>query len=362
MNNTQRMNNIQRINRLLLLTLTPFLGMLIFLFTLHPDLKAADFIQPAPIEWSLSKKSTPIKEKLNMAYEDSGIMKASIEKSILLYNQTNTDVVALLNIATSQVSRPNQVFENRVSTVLGKPIRQSTSSNIDLKLYTYSSVNYKGYALKVNLKSKKAMQMVLGKDKLGGSETTLSAVSRYGAIAGINAGGFADAHSERFPTGNTIYNGKFIYGFFPLNTQIVNTFVGLNQSLKLVGGTFSRQSELESLEPTFGASFEPVLIKENSKQAIPTKWLTSPVRSSRTVMGSFRNNQLLILIAEGANETGHSGATLPELQDSLQNLGIRDAYNLDGGGSTTLIFGDTVINKPSDGHMRLLPTHFLFFK
>jgi hypothetical protein len=40
--------------------------------------------------------------------------------------------------------------------------------------------------------------------------------------------------------------------------------------------------------------------------------------------------------------------TLVELASALIGLGVHDALNLDGGGSTALVVGDTVINKPSD--------------
>ncbi|SCW51976.1 hypothetical protein SAMN04487970_101218 [Paenibacillus tianmuensis] len=82
-------------------------------------------------------------------------------------------------------------------------------SDVDLKLYTFTEPRYKGYALKVDLKSDKGMKMVLGKDKVGGSETTLDAVRRYGAVAGINAGGFADDNKtgKRFPLNTTVLGG-----------------------------------------------------------------------------------------------------------------------------------------------------------
>ncbi|MCU6339915.1 phosphodiester glycosidase family protein, partial [Enterobacter quasiroggenkampii] len=81
-----------------------------------------------------------------------------------------------------------------------------------------------------------------------------------------------------------------------------------------------------------------------------------------TVIGNYKDDQLLILVVDGYNEGGSSGATLEELQRKLANLGVRDAYNLDGGGSSTLVFNGRVVNAPSDGEMRSLPTHFLFFK
>jgi hypothetical protein len=356
------MTSIQQMNRFMLLSGAPFLGILILLFMLHPSMKAGNFNLPAAIPNSVLDQTADISSKLDQAGNDSVLIKTTIERFYQLYDQTNKDVSQLLKLAASQVNRPTAVFDGRIASALGTPIRQASSGNIDVKLYAYYGSTYNGYALKVNLKSNNAMQMVLGNDKLGGSETTLAAARRYGAIAAINAGGFADGYRGRYPTGNTIYNGKFIYGFFAPDPSVAGTFVGLSTNRKLIGGKFNRQAELERLSPAFGASFEPALLKNGAKLGIPDKWLSTPFRAPRTVIGNFKNDQLLILIANGTNESGSSGATLPELQARMQSLGIRDAYNLDGGGSTTLVFNGEVINKPSDGHMRPLPTHFLFFK
>ncbi|MDB5054670.1 MAG: exopolysaccharide biosynthesis protein [Bacilli bacterium] len=356
------MSSIQRTNRFMLLACAPFFGILIFLFTIQPLMKASAFIMPSQTAFSLQDETAVVRQKLDKANQDGSSIKAIIEKFYKLYDQTNTDVSSILKLAASQVNRPTLVFDGRISNVFGKPIRQANSGNIDIKLYAFYDSNYKGYALKVNLKSNKAMKMVLGKDKLGGSETTLSAVSRYGAIAGINAGGFADDNKGRYPTGNTIYSNKIVYGFFTPDPQIANTFIGLSADLKLIGGRFRQENDLIKLKPAFGASFEPVLLQNGSKQDIPNKWLTSPTRASRTVIGNFKNDQLFIIVADGANESGNSGATLPELQDRMRQVGVIDAYNLDGGGSSTLVFDGDVINKPSDGRMRLLPTNFIFFK
>jgi hypothetical protein len=346
----------------MLLACAPFLGIMLFLVALQPEMKAAAFPTSQKVDFTMQPQTKEVLQKLNQANQDGILIKKTIEKMYKQYNQMNNNVTSILKLAKAQVNRPPQIFDNRVSKVLGKPARQASSANIDVKLYTYWDARFKGYALKVDLKSSKAMSMVLGKDKLGGSETTLAAVKRYGAIAGINAGGFADGDGKRYPTGNTIYNSEFIFGFFAPNPKIAGTFVGLNKEGKLIGGRFNEQAELTKLKPAFGASFEPVLIKSGKMLDIPSKWLTSPARASRTVIGNFGNDQIIILVTDGANESGSSGATLPEIQNRLQQLGIHDAYNLDGGGSTTLVFNGDVINKPSDGHLRALPTHFLFFK
>ena len=40
--------------------------------------------------------------------------------------------------------------------------------------------------------------------------------------------------------------------------------------------------------------------------------------------------------------------TLPELAELLRERGARDAYNLDGGGSSTMVVNGEVVNSPSD--------------
>src|SRR5690606_14235209 len=97
-------------------------------------------------------------------------------------------------------------------------------------------------------------------------------------------------------------------------------------------------------------------------QPIPDKWRKQPHRAPRTVIGNYKDDQLLVLVTDGYDERGGSGATLEELQILLQRLGVQDAYNLDGGGSSSLIFNGRIVNNPSDGKLRSLATHFLFFK
>lgn len=353
----------REINRFFLLSCAPFIGLIAWLvaagFTL--DMPEPDF-SPSARLFAITEEATAIQQTLEAAQSNAIATQSTIEKFYQLYEQSASDMSSMLTVAAAQVSRPSLIFENRVSAVFGKPIRTVSSGNIDLKLYQFSDPNYKGYALKANLKTDKAMQMVLGKDKLGSSETTLAAANRYGAVAGINAGGFADTSDgkQRYPLSTTILNGKYVYGFEPSFDNL--TFIGLSTNRKLIGGTFSRQADLDKLNPSFGATFVPVLLKGGVKQPIPAKWLNSPKRAPRTVVGNFGNDQLLFIVADGYDERGSSGATLPEMQDKLARVRIVDAYNLDGGGSSSLIFEGRTINSPSDGRLRPLPTHFLFFK
>ncbi len=46
------------------------------------------------------------------------------------------------------------------------------------------------------------------------------------------------------------------------------------------------------------------------------------------------------------------GMTLVELQHYLSRLGLVNAINLDGGGSSTMVLQQSVMNSPSDGRER----------
>ncbi|TVY10372.1 phosphodiester glycosidase family protein [Paenibacillus cremeus] len=358
-----RTNPIKLINRTMLLACAPFIGLMIYLLSTQISVELPKQGMSMPAMFSMQDDLQKALTKLDKMKDDAGQTRTTIEKYFELYAKSATEVAGMSQTVDAATKRPTAIFDSRVGAKLGGNLtRTASSGNIDLKLYTFNDSRYKGFALKIDLKSDKGMKMVLGKDKLGSSETTLEAVRRYGAVAGVNAGGFADdtKTGKRYPLSTTMIGGKYVYGFEPSFEDLA--FIGISTDLKLIGGKFARQEDLDKLKPSFGSSFVPILLQNGKKQSIPSVWLNSPARAPRTVVGNFKNDQLLFLVTDGYDENGNSGASLPELQDKLTALGVRDAYNLDGGGSTTLVFDGQVINHPSDGHMRPLATHFLFFK
>jgi hypothetical protein len=356
------MNPVQQINRVFLLACAPFLGIFIYMLSMHISVKLPDLNNTSVPAISLASEMRAADPLLEKATTNASQIKMTIEKFFQLYEKSTNDTAVMVQTATAAAARPSAIYDSRITAKLGQVSRHVSSSNIDLKLFYLNEANYKGYALKVDMKSDKAMKMVLGKDKLGGSETTLDAVRRTGAIAGVNAGGFADdaKTGKRYPLSTTVIGGKYVYGFEPTFDNLA--FIGLSKDRKLIGGKFSRQEDLDKLNPDFGATFVPILLLNGKKQPIPSPWATSPARAPRTVVGNYKNDELLFIVTDGYDENGNSGATLAELQDKMIQLGIKDAYNLDGGGSSSLIFEGQVINRPSDGKLRPLATHFLFFK
>lgn len=352
------MSASKQINRFFLLFTAPFLGIIGCIFMLNLTWQLP-LTQPPP-DVSVHIDPAPIANLLDQAQ----ILFLQTEDTVAKFHEVYQESARLSHemvvLATAQTQRPGIIYDRRITAKLGAPVQHIHSNALDLKLFHFQEKYFKGYAMKVQVKSPSALQMVLAKDQIGESETTLEAVQRYGAIAGINAGGYADEPrtKRRYPLSTTMLNGTYVYGFEPSFDDL--TFIGFDAKRKLIGGVFYEQQELDKLNPEFGATFVPVLLKGGMKQTIPKKWLNS--RAPRTVVGNYKDDQLLFIVTDGYHTNGSAGATLPELQDMMQKFGVIDAYNLDGGGSSSLIIDDNIVNHPSEGKLRPLATHFLFFK
>jgi exopolysaccharide biosynthesis protein len=74
-------------------------------------------------------------------------------------------------------------------------------------------------------------------------------------------------------------------------------------------------------------------------------------RAPRTVAGTAADGRILLLTIDGRSRTS-VGATLTEAANVAKSLGMVQAVNLDGGGSSTMSVDGHASNKPSDGHER----------
>ncbi len=82
----------------------------------------------------------------------------------------------------------------------------------------------------------------------------------------------------------------------------------------------------------------------------------------RTALGITRPNRIILLTADGRQENS-VGMSLNEVAQLLKEIGVKDAINLDGGGSTTMVIDGNVINHPSDkGVQRKVSTALIILK
>lgn len=70
-------------------------------------------------------------------------------------------------------------------------------------------------------------------------------------------------------------------------------------------------------------------------------------RNPRTIAGVDAQGRTLIVTTDG-RQTASLGLSIKEAADVAKSLGMINAINLDGGGSTTMVQGREVVNSPSD--------------
>jgi len=68
----------------------------------------------------------------------------------------------------------------------------------------------------------------------------------------------------------------------------------------------------------------------------------------RTAIAKLKSGQILLLTVDGRQRGESIGMSLNMLADLLIEFGATEAINLDGGGSTTMVIRNKLVNKPSD--------------
>lgn len=101
-------------------------------------------------------------------------------------------------------------------------------------------------------------------------------------------------------------------------------------------------------------SFGPVLIKKGevvedfAKVSVDSNFGNRSIQGSnpRTGIGMISTNHYVFVVVDGRTENYSKGMTLSEFADVFADLGCTEAYNLDGGGSSTMYFMGRVVNNP----------------
>ena len=261
----------------------------------------------------------------------------------------------IIKESEEQRRKTGDVLDQVLSNILGEPIGQTFGKRATIKVFTLKEAGYRGYMAKVKLHDPSAVRLVLAGDKVGSKgETTSQAAKRTGARLAVNGGGFATAKGLLYPMGITVVDGEIKTFDIPGEDW---SFIGFDAKGRLVGGTIKTKEELKKLGVRHGASFVPTLLKDGKKQKIPSKWANR--REPRTMIGHFSNGDLLFIVIDGRQKDYSLGVTLEEAQDKLLEFKVRDAYNLDGGGSSTFYYNGKVLNRPSDGRERLLASNIV---
>jgi exopolysaccharide biosynthesis protein len=251
-------------------------------------------------------------------------------------------------LATFFLSRGEiaQILEkNRPSTDIAEQtvddIQVASNASDGIELKDVSSKTFKGYLLIVNDPSRVKLAAAPRLGKVGA--TTSQIVEYYGAVAGINAGGFKDdaLGTGGKPDGIMISDGELKTA----NSTGSYSIVGLDTSNRMIVSSSMTYSTMIKKKIRDAVSFGPSIIV-NGMPTIRSGnggWGVQP----RTVIAQKKDGTILMLVIDG-RQADSLGATLKNVQDILLQYGAYNAYNLDGGASSTMVYNSNLINKPSD--------------
>ncbi len=160
-------------------------------------------------------------------------------------------------------------------------------------------------------------------------------------------------------------NGDY-YGFRTDGIEIRNGVIYRDQPAR-TGLAFYRDGTIEIYDETQTSaqqlldqgvwntlSFGPALMQDSqivlngSTINIDTNFGNHPITGNqpRTGVGIISPNHFVFVVVDGRS-TGYSrGASLSEFAQIFKDLGCTDAYNIDGGGSSTMYFMGRVVNNP----------------
>ena len=98
-------------------------------------------------------------------------------------------------------------------------------------------------------------------------------------------------------------------------------------------------------------TFGPALVENGSVSVTEGEEVGKAMASNpRTAIGIIDENHYVFVVADGRTSE-NEGLSLYELAEFMESLGVQTAYNLDGGGSSTMYFNGEVVNQPTtNGH------------
>lgn len=96
-------------------------------------------------------------------------------------------------------------------------------------------------------------------------------------------------------------------------------------------------------------SFGPALIEDSQIVVDANSEVSQSTASNpRTAIGIIDSLHYVFVVSDGRNDES-AGLSLLQLAQVMQEQGCSTAYNLDGGGSSTMVFNGQVVNNPSGG-------------
>ena len=221
-------------------------------------------------------------------------------------------------------------------------------SNVDINITTVRKNNTTVYVADVKLSDSSYLKTALAYDSFGTNvtEATSSMAGNNNAILAVNGDYYGADRS-----GYVIKNGVIYRNTVRSDSEYPDLAVYKDGSFKIIYETEVTAEELLADGVVNLFAFGPSLI-ENGEISVDqnTEVRQAMTKNPRTAIGIVDKNHYILVVSDGrTNES--KGLSLYELAEVLKEYGATTAYNLDGGGSSTMYFNGNIVNNPTtNGH------------
>ena len=281
----------------------------------------------------------------------SDIAQAAENTDTTINSNTTTTDNSDKNTTTLENESTNSSTANTTESSEGtKTVTDSSykDSNVDINITTVRKNNTTVYVADVKLSDSSYLKTALAYDSFGTNvtETTSSMATNNNAILAVNGDYYGADRS-----GYVIKNGVIYRNTVRSDSEYPDLAVYKDGSFKIIYETEVTAEELLADGVVNLFAFGPSLV-ENGEISVDhnTEVRQAMTKNPRTAIGIVDKNHYILVVSDGrTNES--EGLSLYELAEVLKEYGATTAYNLDGGGSSTMYFNGNIVNNPTtNGH------------
>ena len=271
--------------------------------------------------------------------------------SSFTYSMLKTFVLAE---TISAVSNTSSTSDTVVASQAAKNAQVTDSSysdgNISVNLTEKTVNETQVYVADVTLSSADYLKTALAQNSYGTNVTakTSETAAENNAILAVN-GDYYGANSS----GYVIRNGVVYRDSVREDASNGDLAIYKDGSFKIIYEDQVSANQLVQDGVVNLLAFGPSLV-ENGEISVSTNAEVGQAMASnpRTAIGIIDENHYIIIVSDGRTSES-KGLSLYQMAEVMKSYGVKTAYNLDGGGSSTLYFNSQVINKPTTGGSKI---------
>ena len=263
------------------------------------------------------------------------------------YSMLKTFVLAetISTVATTSTSS-NAAAASQAAKTATVTDSSYKDDNISVNLSETTVNNTQVYVADMTLSSSDYLKTAFAQNAYGTNVTAKTSVTAAdnNAIVAVN-GDYYGANS----TGYVIRNGVVYRDTVREDSSNGDLAIYKDGSFKIIYEDQISAEQLVNDGVVNLLAFGPALV-ENGEIAVDTNTEVGQAMASnpRTAIGIIDENHYIIVVSDGRTSESE-GLSLYQLAEVMKSYGAKTAYNLDGGGSSTLYYNSQVINKPTTG-------------